>query len=64
MAADRSATVELCILTAARPDPTWPGLRPHRAINRLRATLLEHLPALKRAFDYSADPAVGPQHPQ
>ncbi|WP_433663158.1 IS110 family transposase [Nocardia sp. CA-128927] len=42
--------VELRILSAARTDLVCDRTR---AINRLRASLLEYFPALERAFDYS-----------
>jgi transposase len=43
-------SVDLRILTARRTDLVCDRVR---AINRLRATLLEYFPALERAFDYS-----------
>lgn len=43
-------SVDLRLLTARRTDLTCDRVR---AINRLRATLLEYFPALERAFDYS-----------
>lgn len=46
--------VELRILTATRTDLVCDRTR---AINRLRATLLEYFPALERAFDYSKSQA-------
>jgi transposase len=48
-------TVELRILTARRTDLVADRTR---AINRLRAQLLEYFPALERAFDYSASKAA------
>ncbi|WP_174372465.1 IS110 family transposase [Nocardia testacea] len=47
--------VELRILCAARTDMVCDRTR---AINRLRATLLEYFPALERAFDYSTSKAA------
>lgn len=47
--ADR-ISVDLRLLTARRTDLVCDRVR---AINRLRATLLEYFPALERAFDYS-----------
>jgi len=47
--------VELRILTARRTDLVADRTR---AINRLRAQLLEYFPALERAFDYSASKAA------
>jgi transposase len=43
-------SVDLSLLTARRTDLICDRVR---AINRLRATLLEYFPALERAFDYS-----------
>jgi transposase len=43
-------SVDLRLLTARRTDLMCDRVR---AINRLRATLLEYFPALERAFDYS-----------
>lgn len=43
-------SVDLQLLTARRTDLICDRVR---AINRLRATLLEYFPALERAFDYS-----------
>jgi transposase len=43
-------SVDLRLLTARRADLVCDRVR---AINRLRATLLEYFPALERAFDYS-----------
>ncbi|RAX43629.1 IS110 family transposase [Arthrobacter sp. AQ5-06] len=43
-------SVDLRMLTARRTDLICDRVR---AINRLRATLLEYFPALERAFDYS-----------
>jgi transposase len=48
-------TVELGILTARRTDLVADRTR---AINRLRAQLLEYFPALERAFDYSKSKAA------
>lgn len=48
-------TVELRILTSRRTDLVADRTR---AINRLRAQLLEYFPALERAFDYSATKAA------
>ena len=48
-------TVELRILTARRADLVADRTR---AINRLRAQLLEYFPALERAFDYSNNKAA------
>ncbi len=47
--------VELRILTSRRSDLVADRTR---AINRLRAQLLEYFPALERAFDYSASKAA------
>ena len=47
--------VELRILTARRTDLVADRTR---AINRLRAQLLEYFPALERAFDYSNSKAA------
>ncbi|MGW2134378.1 IS110 family transposase, partial [Streptomyces coelicoflavus] len=47
--------VDLKILTARRMDLSADRTR---AINRLRAQLLEYFPALERAFDYSASKAA------
>ncbi|WP_419679497.1 IS110 family transposase [Mycobacterium avium] len=47
--------VELRILTARRTDLVADRTR---AINRLRAQLLEYFPALERAFDYSTSKAA------
>ena len=46
---------DLRILTSRRGDL---GADRTRAINRLRAALLEYFPALERAFDYSASKAA------
>jgi transposase len=43
-------SIDLRLLTARRTDLVCDRVR---AINRLRATLLEYFPALERAFDYS-----------
>jgi len=48
-------TVELRILTARRADLVADRTR---AINRLRAQLVEYFPALERAFDYSNNKAA------
>jgi transposase len=48
------STVELRILTSRRADLVADRTR---AINRLRAQLLEYFPALERAFDYSSNKA-------
>ena len=48
-------TVELRILTSRRTDLVADRTR---AINRLRAQLLEYFPALERAFDYSGSKAA------
>ena len=48
-------TVDLRILTARRTDLVADRTR---AINRLRAQLLEYFPALERAFDYSHSKAA------
>ena len=48
-------TVELRILTARRADLVADRTR---AINRLRAQLVEYFPALQRAFDYSNNKAA------
>ena len=48
-------TVELRILTSRRTDLVADRTR---AINRLRAQLLEYFPALERAFDYSKSTAA------
>jgi transposase len=48
-------TVELRILTARRADLVADRTR---ALNRLRAQLLEYFPALERAFDYSQHKAA------
>jgi transposase len=48
-------TVELRILTARRADLVADRTR---ALNRLRAQLLEYFPALERAFDYSNNKAA------
>jgi transposase len=48
-------TVELRILTSRRSDLVADRTR---AINRLRAQLLEYFPALERAFDYSTSKAA------
>lgn len=48
-------TVELRILTSRRTDLVADRTR---AINRLRAQLLEYFPALERAFDYSTSKAA------
>jgi transposase len=48
-------TVELRILTSRRTDLVADRTR---AINRLRAQLLEYFPALERAFDYSSSRAA------
>jgi transposase len=52
--ADAIAT-DLRLLTARRTDVVCDRVR---AINRLRATLLEYFPALERAFDYSKSKAA------
>src|SRR5215213_4697202 len=54
--ADR-LSVDLRMLTARRTDLVCDRVR---AINRLRATLLEDFPALERAFDYSKSKAALP----
>lgn len=48
-------SVDLLMLTARRTDLVCDRVR---AINRLRATLLEYFPALERAFDYSKSKAA------
>jgi transposase len=48
-------TVELRVLTARRADLVADRTR---ALNRLRAQLLEYFPALERAFDYSQHKAA------
>jgi transposase len=48
-------SVELKLLTARRLDIIHDRVR---AINRLRATMLEYFPALERAFDYSTSTAA------
>jgi transposase len=48
-------SVDLRMLTARRADLVCDRVR---AINRLRATLLEYFPALERAFDYSKNKAA------
>jgi transposase len=48
-------TVQLRILTARRADLVADRTR---ALNRLRAQLLEYFPALERAFDYSNSKAA------
>jgi transposase len=48
-------SVDLRMLTARRADLICDRVR---AINRLRATLLEYFPALERAFDYSKNKAA------
>jgi transposase len=48
-------SVDLRILTGRRTDLICDRVR---AINRLRATLLEYFPALERAFDYSKSKAA------
>lgn len=48
-------SVDLRMLTARRTDLICDRVR---AINRLRATLLEYFPALERAFDYSKSKAA------
>ena len=48
-------SVDLRMLTARRTDLICDRVR---AINRLRATLLEYFPALERAFDYSKNKAA------
>ena len=53
--ADDDIAVELRILTARRTDLVADRTR---AINRLRAQLLEYFPALERAFDYSKSKAA------
>ena len=50
-------SVDLRLLTARRTDLICDRVR---AINRLRATLLEYFPALERAFDYSKKGAPDP----
>jgi transposase len=52
--ADRVA-VDVRLLTSHRLDVIHDRVR---AINRLRATLLEYFPALERAFDYSKNKAA------
>lgn len=47
--------IDLRLLTSHRLDVVHDRVR---AINRLRATLLEYFPALERAFDYSKNKAV------
>lgn len=48
-------SVDLRMLTAHRTDVICDRVR---AINRLRATMLEYFPALERAFDYSKNKAA------
>jgi transposase len=48
-------SIDLRMLTARRTDLVCDRVR---AINRLRATLLEYFPALERAFDYSKNKAA------
>ncbi|TFD10178.1 IS110 family transposase, partial [Cryobacterium sp. TMT1-2-2] len=48
-------SVDLKLLTARRLNIIHDRVR---AINRLRATMLEYLPALERAFDYSTSKAA------
>ena len=48
-------SVDLRLLTSRRTDLICDRVR---AINRLRATLLEYFPALERAFDYSKSKAA------
>lgn len=48
-------SVDLKLLTARRLDIIHDRVR---AINRLRATMLEYFPALERAFDYSKNKAA------
>jgi transposase len=48
-------SVDLRLLTARRLDLIHDRVR---AINRLRATMLEYFPALERAFDYSKNKAA------
>jgi hypothetical protein len=48
-------SVDLRILTARRTDKACDRTR---AINRLRAQLLEYFPALEQAFDYSRSKSV------
>lgn len=48
-------SVDLRMMTARRTDLICDRVR---AINRLRATLLEYFPALERAFDYSKSKAA------
>ncbi|KAA0017657.1 IS110 family transposase [Antrihabitans cavernicola] len=48
-------SVDLRLLTSRRSDVIYERVR---AINRLRATLLEYFPALERAFDYSKSKAA------
>ena len=48
-------SVDLKLLTARRLDIIHDRVR---AINRLRATMLEYFPALERAFDYSTSKAA------
>lgn len=55
MTAGDEIAVELRILTARRYDLAADRTR---AINRLRAQLLEYFPALERAFDYSRSKAA------
>jgi transposase len=43
-------SIDLRLLTSRRTDLVYDRVR---AINRLRATMLEYFPALERAFDYS-----------
>lgn len=49
------AAVDLRLLTSHRLDVVYDRVR---AINRLRATLLEYFPALERAFNYSKNKAA------
>lgn len=49
------AATDLRLLTSHRLDVIHDRVR---AINRLRATMLEYFPALERAFDYSKNKAV------
>jgi transposase len=49
------AAVDLRLLTSHRLDVIHDRVR---AINRLRATMLEYFPALERAFDYSKNKAA------
>ncbi|MEE1811823.1 IS110 family transposase [Streptomyces sp. BE133] len=55
LAAGDDISVDLKILTARRYDLTADRIR---AINRMRAQILEYFPALERAFDYSGSKAA------